>query len=98
MVDICDTGHRNKGNKMQHPADNRVDTRIVDMVDTSLVEVVVSTLPSDEVKEDHDDEGSKGSSRTPVHHWVAEEEVLDNAIFPAAHAESDVEDGPLPIL
>lgn len=71
VVDIGDTGHRNKRDEVQHPADNRVDTRIMDMVDTSLVEVVVSTLPSNEVEEYHDDKGAERGSRTPVHHWVA---------------------------
>lgn len=71
VVDIGDTGHRNKRNEMQHPADNRVNTRVVDMVNTSLVEVVVSTLPSNKIKEYHDDKGAERGSRAPVHHWVA---------------------------
>lgn len=98
MVDVGDTSHRNKRNVMQHPADNRVDTCIMDMIDTSLVEVVISTLPSDKVEDDHSNEGSEGGSRAPVHHWIAKEEVFDNVVIPAAHAESDVKDGPLPIL
>lgn len=98
VVNVGNTGHRNKRNVMQKPANNWVDTRIVDMVDTNLVEVVVSALPSDEVEEDHDDEGAERGSGAPVHHWVSEEEVLDDPVVPAAHAESNMEDGPLPIL
>lgn len=98
MVHIGNTSHRNERNVVQNPADNRVDTRIMDMVDSSLAKIIIPTLPPDKVDEHHSDEGTERGGGTPVHHRVTEEEVFDDVVVPAAHAETNMKNGPLPVL
>jgi hypothetical protein len=40
----------------------------------------------------------EGEGGAPVDERVAEEEVLDNVVIPAAHAQADVQERPLPGL
>ena len=68
------------------------------MIDLLPGEFVVAALPADGVPEEHGAEEDEGEGRAPVDGRVAEEEVLHDVVVPAAHAEADVEKGPLPWL
>jgi hypothetical protein len=98
VVDIGDTSHSHEGTVVQEPSDHGVDTGVVDLVDVYLLELSITTLPAYEIPCDHECQDTKGSGRTPVDERVAEEEIFDNVVVPAAHTESDVQNGPLPEL
>lgn len=95
-MDICDSGHGDKRQVVQKPADDGVDAGVVEVVDIALGEVVVAALPAYAVPDDHQTEDGEGCGTAPVDEGVAEEEVLDDVVVPAAHAEADVEEWPLP--
>ena len=96
VMDISDSSHGDEGQVVQEPADHGVDTGIVDLVDFSLRELVVATLPADEIVGYQQEEDSERDGTAPVDKGVTEEEVLDNVVVPTAHAETDVEKRPLP--
>ncbi|KAI7506427.1 hypothetical protein KC367_g96 [Hortaea werneckii] len=58
----------------------------------------LATLPADSIPNDHADEKDDRESRAPVDRWVAEQEVFDNVVVPAAHTQANVEKRPLPWL
>lgn len=70
----------------------------MDMVDFCRFEFFVTALPADEIPDEHACKDEQAESGAPVHGWVTEEEVFDDLVVPAAHAETDVQDGPLPEL
>lgn len=98
MVHVGDTCHDNKRKIVQEPADDGVDTGVVDLVNLLVVELSVATLPSHNVPGHDEADEAERHRTTPVDEWVTKEEILDNVVIPAAHAKSDVEDGPLPPL
>lgn len=98
MVHVGDTRHDDKGKIVQEPADDGVDTGVVNLINLFVVQLPVSALPSHNVP-DHDDADEAERYRAaPVDEWVTKEEVLDNVVIPAAHTKSHVQDGPLPPL
>lgn len=98
VVYVGDTRHRDERNVVQKPTNNRVETCIVNMVDPLLVKIIITALPPDEVEYYHRNEDTEGCGGTPIHYWVTKEEVLYDLVVPTAHAETDVEEGPLPVL
>ena len=68
----------------------------MDLVDFLFAKIIVPSLPSDKIP--HDDEASctKRQSRAPVDERVSEKEVLDDAVIPATHTKTNVENRPLP--
>lgn len=52
MMDVCHACHNNEGDVMEHPSNGRVYPRIMDVVDFTLRQVIVSTLPPHEIPED----------------------------------------------
>jgi hypothetical protein len=98
VVDVSDAGHGNEGQVVQEPAEHGVDARVVEVVDLGPGELVVAALPADRVPGDHGEEEDDREGRAPVHERVAEQKVLDDVVVPAAHAETDVQEGPLPGL
>lgn len=86
----------------------------MDVVDVRGFEFGVAALPADQVPGDEQPEDAEGGGGGPVDEGVAEEEVFDDwgelvekgerekgertGVVPAAHAEADVEEGPLPEL
>lgn len=78
MVHVGNTTHGNEGEIVQDPADDRVDTSIVDKVNIILREVVVAALPANEVEDDNQPKDAETGSATPVDGRVTEEEVLDD--------------------
>ena len=96
VMHIRDAGHGNEREVMQEPADDGVEAGIVDVVNLCPGEFVVTPLPADRVPEHHGPEEDKGESRSPVDEGVAQEEVFDDGVVPAAHAETDVQERPLP--
>lgn len=98
MVDVGDTGHGDEGEVVKGPADGGVDAGVVDVIDIGLLEIVVAALPAKQVPDDQEAENTEGGGRAPVHERVAEEEVLDDVVVPAAHAQANVQYRPLPEL
>lgn len=96
VVDVGDTGHGDEGEVVQEPADDGVDAGVVNVVNVVLAELVVAALPADGVPCDDQSEQSERGGAAPVHERVAEEEVLDNVVVPTTHAETDVQERPLP--
>lgn len=76
MVDVRDTAHDDEGQVVQKPADDGVDTGVVDLIDVGLLELVETALPADCVPANEEGEESERGSAAPVYSWVAEEEVL----------------------
>jgi hypothetical protein len=78
MVNICDTAHGHERDVVQYPSDDGVDTGVVNLVHVGLLQVVVTTLPADGVKEDEENKDAKTSGTTPIDERVAQKEVLDD--------------------
>ena len=68
------------------------------MVDLCLFQLSIATLPTDEIPGNEKTDDSQGECAAPVDGRVAEKEVFHDVVVPAAHAEADVQDGPLPEL
>lgn len=49
MVDVGDAGHGDEGQVVQEPADQGVETGVVEVVEFELGQVAVAALPADEV-------------------------------------------------
>ncbi len=96
MMHVRNARHGDERQIMEEPADDGIEAGIVDMVDVVRFEIVVAALPADEVPQREAGEEGEGGGRGPVDERVAEQEVFDDVVVPAAHAEADVEDGPLP--
>lgn len=78
MVYIGDTAHRHEGDVMQNPANDRINTSIVDLINVRLLEIVVTALPANKVEDDNESEYNKTGSTTPVNCRVAEKEVFND--------------------
>ncbi len=52
MVHVCDTAHGDKRCVVKSPADDGVDTGVVELVDLRLREIVVTALPADQIEDD----------------------------------------------
>lgn len=52
MVHICDTAHGDERCVVESPANDGIDTCVVEQVDFRLLQVIESTLPADDVKEE----------------------------------------------
>lgn len=98
VMNVGDTGHDNKWKVVKEPANDRVDTSIVDVVDLGLVQLSEATLPADDVPSDRQAEDAQREGRSPVNKGVAQKEVLDNIVVPTTHAQSNVQNRPLPPL
>ena len=83
---------------MKEPAYNGIESGIVDLINLRRFELVVPTLPADEIPCDRCAKDTDGEGAAPINNGVAKEEVLDYVIVPAAHTEADVKDRPLPEL
>lgn len=93
---VGDATHNDKGQVVQEPSNDRIDTCVMNLIQILWLQLVVATLPADSVPNDHQGEYAQRGGGCPVHEWVAEEEVLDCVVVPRAHAQTDIEDGPLP--
>ncbi|KAI7092146.1 glycosyltransferase family 39 protein [Hortaea werneckii] len=98
VVHVGDTRHGHEGKIVEEPTQDRVDTRVVEVIELLPCEFIVATLPADSIPNDHADEKDDRESRAPVDRWVAEQEVFDNVVVPAAHTQANVEKRPLPWL
>lgn len=98
VVHIGNTSHGEERHVVQEPSNQRVQSRVVELVDLCPGELIVSTLPADGVPSNHTEEESDGKGRPPVDGRVPKEEVLDDGVVPSTHAETDVEKWPLPWL
>lgn len=98
VMDVGDTAHDDEGQVVKEPADDRVDTSVVDLVNAVLVELLVATLPAESVPNDEKAKDAETGSGAPVDKRVAKQEVLDGLVVPTAHSQANVEDRPLPPL
>ena len=96
MVDVGNSSHGYKRQIVQHPPQHRINPPIVYLINLPLLELVIPALPANEVPSDQSSESEQARGAAPVDQRVAEEEVFDDVVVPAAHAEADVEDRPLP--
>lgn len=98
MVHIGDTSHGDKREVMEEPSKNGIEARVVDVVYLIRLEFSVPSLPANKVPHDKGTNGQQGEEGAPVDGRIPEKEVLDDVIIPAAHAETNVQDRPLPEL
>lgn len=68
------------------------------MINMSLIELTVTSLPAHEVPDDQKPKDAQTSRASPVNKRVSKEIVLDNAVIPGAHAKTNIEYWPLPEL
>jgi hypothetical protein len=78
VVNVGNTTHGHEREVVQNPANDRVKSRVVNLVNFRLLEVVVPALPADNVVDDNEAEDSETGCATPVHKRIAEKEVLDD--------------------
>lgn len=98
MMHVRHTRHGHERHVMQEPASEGVQPAIVDVVDLAGGELVVAALPAHGVPGHEGAEAEERGRAAPVDEGVAEQEVLDDVVVPAAHAQADVQEGPLPEL
>jgi hypothetical protein len=78
VMDVCDTAHSDEWDVMQDPANERIEPRVVDLVDLGLLEFGVATLPANQVPENQKAKDAKRCSASPIDDRIAEEEVFNN--------------------
>lgn len=66
VMNISDAGHDDERQIVQHPADDRVETGIVDLVNVALRQIIVASLPSDEIPGEDCGEDSETRGGSPV--------------------------------
>lgn len=98
MVNISDARHGNKREIMEEPAYDGIKSGVVDLINLRRFELIVPALPAHEVPCHHRAKNTEGEGAAPIDNRVAEEEVFDDVVVPAAHAKADVQDRPLPEL
>lgn len=96
VVDVGNTTHGHERCVVENPTNNRVNTSVVNLVHVLLRELVVATLPANEVVGEKKTESRNRSGTGPVDEGITKKEVLDNVVVPAAHAETNIEKRPLP--
>ena len=62
MVHVSNTCHNDEWEVVEDPAYHWIDARVVDKVDVILCELVVPTLPSDQIPEDQKTDDTQRSS------------------------------------
>ena len=98
VVDISNTSHDDEGKVVKKPADDGIDTSVMDLINLVLRELLIASLPADSVPGDKECEDAKTCSGAPVDKGVAQEKVLDSLVIPATHTKANVKEGPLPPL
>lgn len=83
---------------MKEPANNGIQSGIVDLINLPRFELVVPALPADKIPCDHCAKDTQGEGTAPIDNGIAKEEVLDDVIVPAAHTEAYIKNRPLPEL
>lgn len=63
---------------MEDPTDDRVDSGVMDLVDLALLEVVVASLPADNIPDDNKPKDTQTGCAAPVDKGVTQQEVLDD--------------------
>jgi hypothetical protein len=98
VVYVSDTSHDNKWQIVEEPSENRVQASVVDLINVGLRELPEASLPSENIPDSNKTHSTQRQGRSPVGEGVAKEEVLDNLVIPATHAQTNVQNGPLPPL
>ena len=98
VVNVGDARHDDEREVVEKPAQHGIETRVVDVIDLRLLELDVASLPADQVPANYKTENTERSSAAPVDDRVSKEEVFGDAIVPAAHTKTHIQNGPLPKL
>lgn len=98
VMDVGDTAHNDEGQVVEEPADDRVDSGVVDLVNAILAELLVATLPAESVPNNKKAKYTKSGGGAPVDERIAKQEILDSLVIPAAHSQANVKNRPLPPL
>lgn len=98
MVDVGHASHDDEWQIVQDPADDRVKSRVVNVVNFSRAQFPVASLPPQEVPAEQQTKGSETSSAPPIDQRVSKQVVLHHTIIPGAHTQADIQNGPLPEL
>lgn len=98
VVHVGDARHDHERQVVQEPAQDRVQARVVDLVDVLLRELPDAPLPPQDVPESHHADYAERRRRHPVYEGVSEQEILGDLVVPATHTQAHVQDGPLPPL
>ena len=96
MMYIRHSSHCDERQVMQKPSNDRIDAAVVYMVDLNRLEFLVTALPTNQIPAYKCKKANDGRCASPVHNRVAQEEVLDDMVIPAAHAKANIQNGPLP--
>lgn len=59
MMDIGDTTHGDEWDVVEEPAEDRVETSVMDLINIPLLQLGIATLPSDEVPKNHQSNGTE---------------------------------------
>jgi hypothetical protein len=78
VVDVSNTAHSHEWQVVEDPTDDRVDSGVMDLVDLALLEVVVASLPADNVPDDDKAKDTQTGCAAPVDERVPQQEVLDD--------------------
>lgn len=95
-MNISHSSHDDEWQIVQDPSNYWVKTGIMNVVDIGLAEILVAALPSQKVPDKQQAESDQTGGTSPVDEWVTEKVVFHNTIVPGAHAQTDVENRPLP--
>lgn len=98
MMNIGHSCHEDEGKIVQHPTNGGIEPRVVDLIDVLLAQFLIASLPAKEVPDEQQSEGNETCGASPVHKRVSKKVVLDDAVIPGAHAETDIQYWPLPEL
>lgn len=71
VVDVGDTSHDDEWEVVEDPADQWVDTSVVDLIDFTGTEIHITTLPTDEVPSDDQAESQETGSTSPVNEGIS---------------------------
>ena len=78
MMHISDPRHGDKRNVVQEPSDDGIQPGVVNLVNVGRLELLVASLPSNEVPGDNGDKDAETGRRAPVDDRIAEQKVLDD--------------------
>lgn len=78
VMHVSHTRHRDKGNVMQDPADERIKPGVMDLVNVTLLKFVISPLPSNQIPSNQCYHYTKTCGRSPVYDRVTQQEIFHN--------------------
>lgn len=71
MMHICHSSHRHEGQVMKEPPNHRVQSTIVNMIDITGLELIVTSLPPNEVPEYQNAKDTQRGGCGPVYEGIS---------------------------